>query len=356
MPTLSSGSSVTLYLSADQYLTLDAAANSEGSLTVSPQTGIGSRWNTQPALRFGPNAVVARQYGPFGTAVSVVLACTAGSVTYVQAGEGFARDASGSIIGLVGLGSDIGSGADLIIGGATQGAGKEIFQVVRVDTNANAVNRPTLAYLEDTAAPAASGTYDFHALDVLGKVSGSNANITANTGLYAIEGKNTVGLTNNQTMGNSVGLFGTSVNFSSAGTTLSNSIGVQAQVQNTGAGTTTVGAALFVKSPVVSAGQITNAYGLFIQAITQGSAQNFAIQTNAGEHNFFASTATPAGGTALVGLTMGSAKVGIYWGSGAPTLSAAQGSIYLRTDGGANSRIYSNSNGSTTWQPITNAA
>lgn len=262
---------------------------------------------------------------------------------------------TGYITGFKQFGADL-TTADLIIGGATQGSGKEIFQVIRTDTNATSAIRPTLAYFEDTAAPVTAGTFDFHGLDVLGKVSGANANLSANTGLYAIEGKNTVGMTASQTMGKSVGVFGCSVNFSTAGSTLSNSSGVRAQVQNTGAGTTTVGAAIFVEAPTVSAGQITNAYGLFMQAITQGSSQNFAIQTNAGQINFFASTATPAGGTALVGMTMGSAKVGLYWGSGAPSLSAAQGSLYMRTDGGANSRLYSNSDGGTTWQPITNAA
>ena len=46
----------------------------------------------------------------------------------------------------------------------------------------------------------------------------------------------------------------------------------------------------------------------------------------------------------------------IMTGTGAPTFSAAQGSLYIRIDGGVNSRLYVNSNGSTTWQPISNAA
>ena len=66
-------------------------------------------------------------------------------------------------------------------------------------------------------------------------------------------------------------------------------------------------------------------------------------------------TATPAGGAGAVAFTLGSAAVGIYFGSGVPTVSAAQGSIYLRTDGGASTRIYSNNNGSTGWSAITSA-
>jgi hypothetical protein len=51
------------------------------------------------------------------------------------------------------------------------------------------------------------------------------------------------------------------------------------------------------------------------------------------------------------------AGFGIYFGSGAPTITAAQGSLYLRTDGNSTStRAYINQNGSTTWTAITTAA
>lgn len=36
-------------------------------------------------------------------------------------------------------------------------------------------------------------------------------------------------------------------------------------------------------------------------------------------------------------------------GTGAPTFTAPQGSMYIRIDGGAGARLYMNSNGSTTW-------
>jgi hypothetical protein len=48
--------------------------------------------------------------------------------------------------------------------------------------------------------------------------------------------------------------------------------------------------------------------------------------------------------------------VGLYAGSGAPTLSAAQGSLYLRTDGSSTStRAYINTNGTTGWTNLTSA-
>ena len=49
--------------------------------------------------------------------------------------------------------------------------------------------------------------------------------------------------------------------------------------------------------------------------------------------------------------------VGIYAGAGAPTLSAPQGSLYLRTDGSSTStRAYINTNGTTGWTAITTAS
>jgi hypothetical protein len=69
-------------------------------------------------------------------------------------------------------------------------------------------------------------------------------------------------------------------------------------------------------------------------------------------------TAIPAGGTAGSGYKVSStANFGIFFGSGAPTLSAAQGSLYLRSDGSSTStRLYVNTNGSTTWTNVTTAA
>ena len=69
-------------------------------------------------------------------------------------------------------------------------------------------------------------------------------------------------------------------------------------------------------------------------------------------------TATTAGGATTAALTMGSGPgPSIYFGSGAPTITAKQGSIYLRTDGSSTStRLYVNTTGSTTWTNFTSAA
>lgn len=54
---------------------------------------------------------------------------------------------------------------------------------------------------------------------------------------------------------------------------------------------------------------------------------------------------------------IGSSLLGIYFGSGAPTISAPKGSLYLRTDGTTtNDRAYINTDAGTTWTALTTAA
>lgn len=70
-------------------------------------------------------------------------------------------------------------------------------------------------------------------------------------------------------------------------------------------------------------------------------------------------TATPAAASAVPALLFSStANLGIYWGTGSPStaLTAAKGSIYIRTDGSTtNDRVYVNTDGSTAWTNITTA-
>lgn len=68
--------------------------------------------------------------------------------------------------------------------------------------------------------------------------------------------------------------------------------------------------------------------------------------------------AIPTGGTTGVGFTMSiTPNFGVFFGSGAPTLSAAQGSLYLRSDGTTtNNRMYVNTDGATAWTAVITAA
>lgn len=69
------------------------------------------------------------------------------------------------------------------------------------------------------------------------------------------------------------------------------------------------------------------------------------------------STVAPAAGGMAAFLASSTANFGIFVGSGAPTIAAAKGSLYLRTDGTTtNDRAYINTNGSTTWTALTTVA
>ena len=99
--------------------------------------------------------------------------------------------------------------------------------------------------------------------------------------------------------------------------------------------------------------RITGAGDIGIGTATPGT-----LLTVNGVATLCSGTATPAGGSTSARLLFGTtAGFGIYYGSGAPTVSAAQGSLYLRSDGTTtNDRMYVNTNGSTTWTAVTTAA
>jgi len=92
--------------------------------------------------------------------------------------------------------------------------------------------------------------------------------------------------------------------------------------------------------------------------VTGGNIISGGVISSAGNARILSGTAVPAGGTAGAGYLMSSTtNLGVFFGSGAPTLSAAQGSLYLRTDGSSTStRMYVNTTGSTVWTAVTTAA
>lgn len=66
--------------------------------------------------------------------------------------------------------------------------------------------------------------------------------------------------------------------------------------------------------------------------------------------------ASTSGGNTTPAVTFGSGGMGIYFGSGAPTISAIKGSLYLNFTGSSSStRLYVN-NGTTTWVAVTTAS
>jgi hypothetical protein len=89
------------------------------------------------------------------------------------------------------------------------------------------------------------------------------------------------------------------------------------------------------------------------------SVTSLAATTVSATGNITADSASAlvAGGASAFIATNTANSMGIYVGSGAPTVSAAQGSLYLRSDGSSTStRAYVNTNGTTGWAAITTAS
>ena len=90
---------------------------------------------------------------------------------------------------------------------------------------------------------------------------------------------------------------------------------------------------------------------------TFGAATSVASLSATGNITADSASGLVAGGASAFIATNVAAGMGIYVGSGAPTVAAAKGSLYLRSDGTTtNDRAYINTNGSTTWTALTTAA
>jgi hypothetical protein len=90
---------------------------------------------------------------------------------------------------------------------------------------------------------------------------------------------------------------------------------------------------------------------------TFGAATSVTSLAATGTVTTLSGSALTAGGAAAFIGTNTAAGMGVYMGSGAPTIAAAKGSLYLRSDGsGTGDRAYINTNGSTTWTALTTAA
>jgi len=119
-----------------------------------------------------------------------------------------------------------------------------------------------------------------------------------------------------------------------------------------GTGSGAGGSLVFQVAPAGSSGSTQNS---LTAALTIASTKAVSA---VGSITAASGTTITAGGTAGAGLLVSAtANFGIFFGSGAPTITAAQGSLYLRSDGSSTSnRLYVNTTGSTTWTAVTTAA
>lgn len=148
------------------------------------------------------------------------------------------------------------------------------------------------------------------------------------------------------------------------GSTVNNVYGLYSYAQlDTGTITNRYGG--YVAAPLLTnGGVITNQYGYYCEELTAGGTDWAFYSAGTTKSKFGGqiivggTTALPAGGSADVALLFGSAAgIGIYAGSGVPTISAGKGSQYLRSDGsGTSDRAYINTDGGTTWTALTTAA
>jgi hypothetical protein len=102
---------------------------------------------------------------------------------------------------------------------------------------------------------------------------------------------------------------------------------------------------------------INSSTGAVTVTSTIGPAMSVTSLSATGNVTADSNVALVAGGATAFIATNTANNMGIYFGSGVPTVSAAKGSLYLRSDGTTtNDRAYINTNGTTTWTALTTAA
>jgi hypothetical protein len=146
------------------------------------------------------------------------------------------------------------------------------------------------------------------------------------------------------------------------GTVTSPSLGFTTENDGTGTGFYLQGASSIGVTLNGTGGWRWGSTGTFLP-ITNNTV-DIGIASIAPRDGYFARTlqvgnavAVTAGGaaTGFIGISS-TANLGVFCGSGVPTISAAQGSLYIRTDGSTTStRLYVNTNGTTGWTAVTTA-
>jgi hypothetical protein len=100
--------------------------------------------------------------------------------------------------------------------------------------------------------------------------------------------------------------------------------------------------------------KFTNAFQKINNAFNGLAAIGALVST--GGITALSATATTSGGATVAGIKFGTDGLGVYFGTGTPTISAPQGSIYLNKAGNStSSRLFVNSNGTTGWVAVTTA-
>ena len=138
-------------------------------------------------------------------------------------------------------------------------------------------------------------------------------------------------------------------------------VGSQSGYNLSGSGNTSVGyGANAFESPTSLSNATAVGYGAVCtrdNQVTLGG-ESIAETRTAGWVTANHNDAVPSGGNTSIGLKATNvANFGVFFGEGAPALSAAKGSLYLRSDGSStDDRAYINADGATTWTALTTVA
>jgi hypothetical protein len=156
----------------------------------------------------------------------------------------------------------------------------------------------------------------------------------------------------------SEGTGGTSTKFYLTGYNGNSDPAFQITASESGVGNIDIGGA--IKPANITVEAVTSVYlsagGNDLEISSSGVVFSSVVTTTGGLVGL-SGTATTAGGATTAGVKFGTVGIGIFFGSGAPTITAPKGSLYLRTDGSTtNDRAYINTNGGTTWTAIITAA
>lgn len=309
--------------------------------------------NVSIAVAGTPNVAVWASTGGF---VSGVLSAT-GNITGGNLRTAGSILATGNIQGSTVIAAAIGVAADI-------GAGGQIYADGNVNTG-NSVNATGnivgsyflgngsfLTGLSSTSR-ITSGTTEMSVDVPSGNIRATVAG-TANVAVFSTSGVSIIGGVNA-----TGGLVGSNVNTSGFVTATGNITG--GNIRSTGlisaAGNILGGNIAVTGNVSLTANVIAGNLTASSQLVALGNVTGGNVTTS-GQISAFNTTAVPVGGTGGAGYVFSSvANFGVFFGSGAPTLGAAKGSLYLRSDGSAtNNRMYVNTDGATTWTAVITAA
>jgi hypothetical protein len=328
---------------------------SSGTSIVNGTSNVSVLANSNVSIAVGgtPNVAVWASTGGF---VSGVLSAT-GNITGGNLRTAGSILATGNIQGSTVIAAAIGVAADI-------GAGGQIYADGNVNTG-NSVNATGnivgsyflgngsfLTGLSSTSR-ITSGTTEMSVDVPSGNIRATVAG-TANVAVFSTSGVSIIGGVNA-----TGGLVGSNVNTSGFVTATGNITG--GNIRSTGlisaAGNILGGNIAVTGNVSLTANVIAGNLTASSQLVALGNVTGGNVTTS-GQISAFNTTAVPVGGTGGAGYVFSSvANFGVFFGSGAPTLGAAKGSLYLRSDGSAtNNRMYVNTDGATTWTAVITAA